>query len=348
MKTKMKILCTGGAGYIGSHTVVALVEAGYLPHILDNLSNSDIEVVKRIGQIAGTTIPFFKIDIRDKDALLDLFKKEKYDAVIHFAGLKAVGMSVLQPLEYYENNVVGTIKLLEVMKEVNCETLVFSSSATVYQPKSTSLVEDDPLGASNPYGQTKLFIETIMKDLYFSSISLKFSILRYFNPVGCHPSGIIGESPEEPNNLLPYIQLVSIGRRSHLNIFGSDWPTPDGTGIRDYIHVMDLAEGHVKALEKLSKAPSNEKVLDIYNLGCGSGISVLQMIKYFEEASGVKIPYYFTDRRPGDLASVVANPHKAECELNWKATRSIFDACKSSYKWQSSNPLGYSKVKSDI
>ncbi|KAJ1608912.1 UDP-glucose 4-epimerase [Cryptosporidium canis] len=342
-KSERKILCTGGAGYIGSHTVISLVEEGYNVHILDNLSNSDPEVVNRIEQITKVKVPFFEIDIRDKESLLNLFKKEKYDAVIHFAGLKAVGISVSQPLEYYENNVVGTIRLLEVMKEVDCKILVFSSSATVYLPKSTPLNETDPLGASNPYGQTKYIIELMMKDIYNASKGTKFSILRYFNPVGCHPSSLIGEDPEEPNNLLPYIQLVSVGRKEKLYVFGDDWPTRDGTGVRDYIHVSDLASGHVKALEKLLSLSDLDKTLDIYNLGCGNGVSVLEMVKNFEDASGKQIPYEITHRRPGDLASVIADPSKAESELGWKAEKSIFDACKSAYDWQFKNPYGYSK-----
>lgn len=342
-QNKAKILCTGGAGYIGSHTVISLLEEGYNTHILDNFSNSDPEVINRIEKITEKKVPCFKIDIRNKEELLSLFKKEQYDAVIHFAGLKAVGVSVSQPLEYYENNLVGTIRLLEVMKEVGCKILVFSSSATVYLPKSTPLVETDALGASNPYGQTKYMIEIMMKDIYNADKGVKFSILRYFNPVGSHPSSLIGEDPDEPNNLLPYIQLVSIGRKDKLFVFGGDWPTRDGTGIRDYIHVLDLANGHVKALEKLLELPKEEKKLDIYNLGCGSGVSVLEMVKYFEDASGRKIPYEIIGRRPGDLASVVADPSKAEIELNWKATRSIFDACKSAFEWQFKNPNGYSK-----
>lgn len=342
-KSEIKILCTGGAGYIGSHTVIALIEEGYSVHILDNFSNSDPEVVNRIEKITKVKVPFFEIDIRDKERMLDLFLKERYNAVIHFAGLKAVGVSVSQPLEYYENNVVGTIRLLEVMKEANCNILVFSSSATVYLPKSTPLLETDPLGASNPYGQTKFMIELMMKDIYNASKNTKFSILRYFNPVGCHPSSLIGEYPEEPNNLLPYIQLVSIGRKEKLFVFGNDWPTRDGTGVRDYIHVTDLANGHVKALEKLLNLSNTDKTLDIYNLGCGSGISVLEMVKNFENASGKQIPYEIINRRPGDLASVIADPSKAEKELGWKAKHSIFDACKSAYDWQFNNPNGYSK-----
>lgn len=342
-KGDIKILCTGGTGYIGSHTVISLIEEGYTVHILDNLSNSDPEVVNRIEKITQVKVPFFEIDIRDKEKVLNLFLKERYNAVIHFAGLKAVGVSVSQPLEYYENNVVGTIRLLEVMKEVNCKILVFSSSATVYLPKSTPLLETDPLGASNPYGQTKYMIELMMKDIYNASENTKFSILRYFNPVGCHKSSLIGEDPEEPNNLLPYIQLVSVGRKEKLYIFGNDWPTRDGTGIRDYIHVTDLANGHVKALEKLLNLGEKEKTLDIYNLGCGNGVSVLEMVKNFENASGKQIPYEIINRRPGDLASVVADPSKAEKELGWKAEKSIFDACKSAFNWQFNNPNGYSK-----
>ncbi|KAF7459289.1 UDP-glucose 4-epimerase [Cryptosporidium felis] len=342
-KKEIKILCTGGAGYIGSHTVISLIEEGYSVHILDNLSNSSPEVINRIEKITRVKVPLHIIDIRNKDEMLKLFKKEEYNAVIHFAGLKAVGVSVSQPLEYYENNVVGTIRLLEVMKEVNCKILVFSSSATVYLPKSTPLTETDPLGASNPYGQTKYVIELIMKDIYNSSENVKFSILRYFNPVGCHHSSLIGEDPDEPNNLLPYIQLVSIGKKEKLFVFGNDWPTRDGTGIRDYIHVVDLANGHVKALEKLLSSSNTSKVLDIYNLGCGAGISVLEMVGQFERASGRKIPYEIIDRRPGDLASVIADPSKAELELGWKAERTVFDACKSAFEWQRNNPNGYSK-----
>ncbi|KAK6589903.1 UDP-glucose 4-epimerase [Cryptosporidium xiaoi] len=342
-KGNIKILCTGGAGYIGSHTVVSLLEEGYCTHILDNFSNSDPEVINRIEKITGKVVPFYKIDIRDKEKVLELFKRERYDAVIHFAGLKAVGISVSKPLEYYENNVVGTIRLLEVMKETNCNILVFSSSATVYLPKTTPLIETDPLGASNPYGQTKYVIELILKDVYNASNKVKVSILRYFNPVGCHQSSLMGEDPEEPNNLLPFIQLVSIGKKDKLYVFGNDWPTKDGTGVRDYIHVLDLAEGHIKALEKLLNSQNEEKILDIYNLGCGTGVSVLEMVKHFEDASGRKIPFEVIQRRQGDLATVVANPSKAERELGWKAKRTIFEACKSAFEWQFKNPNGYSK-----
>jgi len=332
------ILCTGGAGYIGSHTVVHLLKAGYRVSILDNLSNASLKVKERLKQITGEDVPLFTTDTIDTDALLKLFKEQKFDGVIHYAALKAVGESVAMPLEYYTNNVSGTLTLLKVMREAGCKVLVFSSSATVYAPKETPLTEQDALGPSNPYGWTKFMIEQILQDLYKSDPSWKISILRYFNPVGAHPSGRIGESPSQPNNLLPYIQQVAVGRRPQLSVFGNDYNTPDGTGVRDYLHVEDLAEGHIAALTKLFQG---DPCCITHNLGTGKGVSVLEMVDSFEKASGVKIPYKIEARRAGDLATVVADPSKANKELNWTAKRTIQEACANAWKWQSTNPYGY-------
>lgn len=336
----MKILVTGGAGYIGSHTCISLHEAGFDFVVFDNLSNSSCESLKRVEKIIGKKIDFIEGDIRDRQALESVFKKYAIDSVVHFAGLKAVGESVEKPLEYYDNNINGTLVLLEVMKKYGCKKIVFSSSATVYgDPKTTPIKENFPVGATtNPYGRTKYFIEEILKDLYTSDNGFKIVILRYFNPVGAHESGTIGENPNGiPNNLMPFITQVAVKKREFLSIFGGDYDTHDGTGVRDYIHVVDLANGHVKALEKISNI---NKVLTV-NLGTGIGYSVLDVVKAFEKASGVNIPYKIVDRRAGDIAKCFANPSYAKEVLSWEATRGIEEMCEDSWRWQSQNPQGY-------
>jgi len=331
----MKILVTGGLGYIGSHTCVALLEAGHEPVALDNLSNAKPGVQHRIERITGKTMRFIEADIRDHAALTAAFASERFDAVIHFAGLKAVGESVAQPLRYYDNNVTGSINLFECMAAAGVKTLVFSSSATVYgDPATVPIREDFPLSATNPYGRSKLHIEEMLRDLHVSDPSWRISLLRYFNPVGAHESGLIGESPNGiPNNLMPYIAQVATGQRASLSVFGSDYPTPDGTGVRDYIHVTDLADGHVKALDKLAAAPA----LLTYNLGTGRGSSVLEMVRAFEKASGKAVPFQLVDRRPGDIAACYADPALAERELGWKATRGIDAMCADTWRWQSAD-----------
>jgi len=337
------ILVTGGAGYIGSHTLIELDKAGFSFVVLDNLSNSNIEAIKRVEKIIGKKIDFIKGDIRDKELLEKIFKERDIDSVIHFAGLKAVGESIKKPLEYYENNVCGTINLLEVMKKFNVKKIVFSSSATVYgEPRKVPVTEDMQTGQgiTNPYGRSKYMIEEILKDLFISDKSFKIAILRYFNPVGAHESGIIGEDPEGiPNNLMPFISQVAVGKLPKLKVFGGDYPTRDGTGVRDYIHVMDLANAHVKALEYLNKNELKEPL--IINLGTGKGYSVLEMVEAFEKASGVKIPYEIVDRRPGDIAEIYANPSKAKKLLGWIAKRGINEMCESAWNWQKNNPKGY-------
>lgn len=338
------ILCTGGAGYIGSHTVIHLLQAGYKVSVLDNLSNSSSKVMERLHEITGQEIPLHTVDLKDYNAVKQLFTQHKFDAVIHYAALKAVGESVAMPLEYYENNIGGTIQLLKAMRDTGLKVFVFSSSATVYEPSEAPLTEEAALGPSNPYGQTKFMVEQLLQDLFASdSKGWKISILRYFNPVGAHPSGRIGESPAQPNNLLPFIQQVAVGRRPHLNVFGNDWPTRDGTGVRDYLHVEDLAEGHVAALNKLLK-PDCEACCLVHNLGTGKGVSVLEMVHHFEQASGKKIPVVIQPRRPGDLACVIADASKAEKELGWTAKRTIQVGCESAWKWQSNNPYGYDEA----
>ena len=335
----MKILVTGGAGYIGSHTCVSLLEEGWDVVVVDNLSNSSKESLKRVEQITGGRIEFFQIDLLNKPALANVFRQHKIDAVIHFAGLKAVGESVEIPLQYYHNNLTGTLILLEVMKESDVKQIVFSSSATVYgDPATLPITEDFPTSATNPYGRTKLMIEEILKDLHGSDPSWDIALLRYFNPVGAHETGRIGEDPlGMPNNLIPFVAQVAIGRRSYLNVWGDDYDTPDGTGIRDFIHVVDLAEGHIKALEKLQTHPG----VVTYNLGTGKGHSVLELVAAFEKASCKKIPYKIAARRSGDIPACYADPSKAETELGWKATRSINAMCRDTWKWQCINPNGY-------
>ncbi|OCL91212.1 UDP-glucose 4-epimerase GalE [Aliarcobacter thereius] len=341
------ILITGGAGYIASHTLIELKKANFDFVVYDNFSNSSKEALKRVKKITGTKVKFIKGDIRDKKALRKVFKKYKIDSVIHFAGLKAVGESVEKPLKYYDNNVLGTIKLLEVMKEFDCKKIVFSSSATVYgNPTTCPIDESFSIGATtNPYGTSKYMIERILEDLYISDNSFKPVILRYFNPVGAHESGLIGENPNGiPNNLMPYISQVAVGKLESLSVFGNDYPTSDGTGVRDYIHVVDLANAHVKAIIYLN---SNNYLFENskLNIGTGVGYSVLDMVKAFEKASGKKISYKIVDRRAGDIASCYANPKKAKDILNWEAKLNLEDMCKTSWKWQNKNPNGFNKTK---
>jgi UDP-glucose 4-epimerase len=336
---KIKILVTGGVGYIGSHTVIKLIEAGNEVVIVDNLSNSKIESLKRVEEIVGKKIKFYEADILDKKSLNQIFVDEKIDAVIHFAGLKAVGESVEIPLHYYNNNVVGTLNLLEVMGNNNVKKLVFSSSATVYgDPHTVPITEDFPLSATNPYGRSKLMIEEILRDLYKSDNSWDIAILRYFNPVGAHESGKIGEDPNGiPNNLMPFITQVAVGKRKELSVFGNDYPTVDGSGVRDYIHVVDLAEGHLSALKKLQQNPGCVE----YNLGTGNGYSVIEMVNAFAKASGKEIPFKIVERRPGDIAACYANPEFAKNELGWEAKYGIEKMCEDSWRWQSQNPNGF-------
>lgn len=344
----MSILITGGAGYIGSHTLVELANANYDFIVYDNLSNSSAESLKRVEKIIGKSITFINGDIRDTQKLKEVFSSHTIDSVIHFAGLKAVGQSVEQPLEYYDNNVVGTLRLLEVMKEFGCKKIVFSSSATVYgDPATTPILENFPVGGTtNPYGTSKYMIERILEDLYISDNSFKIVILRYFNPVGAHKSGTIGEDPNGiPNNLMPFISQVAVGKREYLSVFGNDYDTHDSTGVRDYIHVVDLAYGHVKAIEYLD-ANENIKPL-IVNLGTGTGYSVLDVVNAFEKASGKKVPYKKCERRAGDIAKSYANPSYAKEVLGWEAKRNLEEMCEDSWRWQSNNPNGYSNIGED-
>jgi len=335
----MKVLVTGGVGYIGSHTVIQLVEDGNEVVVVDNLCNSKIEALSRVEEITNTKIKFYKIDLLDKEGLNQIFQNENIDAVIHFAGLKAVGESVEIPLHYYNNNVVGTLNLLEVMEENEVQKLVFSSSATVYgEPQKVPITEDFPLSATNPYGRSKLMIEDILRDLYKSNPKWDISILRYFNPVGAHDSGKIGEDPNGiPNNLMPFIAQVAVGKREALSVFGNDYPTVDGTGVRDYIHVVDLAGGHLKALSKLNQKPGCVE----YNLGTGNGYSVLEVVNAFEKASGKKVNYKIVERREGDIAACYADPQFAKIELGWEAKYKIEKMCEDSWRWQSQNPDGF-------
>lgn len=335
----MAVLVTGGAGYIGTHTIIELDKAGREVVVVDNLCNSKEESLKRVENIIGKKIKFYKEDVCDLDALDKIFKKEKIDSVIHFAGLKAVGESVAKPLEYYENNLISTLNLLNVMRKYNCVNLVFSSSATVYGvPKSVPISEDFELSATNPYGRTKLFIEEILRDYYKANSNINIALLRYFNPIGAHESGTIGEDPNGiPNNLMPYITQVAIGKLKHLNVFGNDYATHDGTGVRDYIHVCDLARGHVLALNKLD----TNSGLVTYNLGTGKGYSVLDMVKAFENASGKKVPYVIAPRRPGDIAECYADPTLAKQEIGFEAQYGLERMCEDSWRWQSNNPNGY-------
>ena len=336
----MSILVTGGAGYIGSHTCIELLNAGYDIVIVDNFYNSKREALNRIAELSGKSFAFYECDIRDKKGMTKVFQQEKIDAVIHFAGLKAVGESCQKPIEYYDNNIGGTLTLCEVMKENGCKKIVFSSSATVYGMNNVSpLKETMPTGGTtNPYGTTKYMIEIILADIFKSDNEWSISLLRYFNPIGAHKSGRIGEDPNGiPNNLMPFITQVAIGKRECLSVFGDDYDTHDGTGVRDYIHVVDLALGHAKALDKVLKCNG----LDIFNLGTGVGYSVLDVVKAFEKASGVKINYKIVDRRPGDVAVCYSDPSKAYNELGWKAERGLEEMCEDSWRWQSTNPNGY-------
>ena len=339
----MRILVTGGAGFIGSHTVIELIAAGHRPVIVDNLCNSSREAVRRAGEIAGAEIPFYEADIRDRVALEHVFQAAgPFDACIHFAGLKAVGESVEKPWEYYENNIGGTLVLVDVMRRHNCKNIIFSSSATVYgDPAEIPITEACPKGhCTNPYGQTKSMLEEILSDIRKAYPEWNVVLLRYFNPVGAHPSGRIGEDPRGiPNNLMPYITQVAVGKRERLSVFGNDYPTPDGTGVRDYIHVVDLAAGHVAALHAIERRCG----LAVYNLGTGRGYSVLEMVRAFENASGVRIPYVIAPRRPGDIAECWSNPAKAAAELGWKAKFNLEDMCRDAWNWQRSNPEGYQK-----
>lgn len=335
----MAILVTGGAGYIGSHTCVELLNAGYEIIVIDNLINSSIKALERVEEITGKKLTFYNVDLLDRPALENIFDKESIESVIHFAGLKAVGESVSMPLEYYYNNITGTLILCDVMRKHGVKDIVYSSSATVYgKPEAVPVKEDFPLSATNPYGRTKLIIEYLLEDLYVSDNSWNIIMLRYFNPIGAHKSGKIGEDPRNiPNNLIPYITQVAIGKLEHLGVFGDDYDTPDGTGIRDYIHVTDLATGHIKALEKLKEKPG----ILAYNLGTGKGHSVLQMVKNFEKVSGRPIKYKILPRRPGDIATCYADPTKAKLELGWEAKRDITEMCEDSWRWQEKNPNGY-------
>ncbi|MBK6652503.1 UDP-glucose 4-epimerase GalE [Zoogloea sp.] len=334
------ILVTGGAGYIGSHTCVELLGAGYDVVVIDNFCNSKPEALRRVEDIAGRKLlAFYSADVRDKRALRDLFKAHAIDAVIHFAALKAVGESVAKPLMYYDNNIAGTVALTEVMGEAGVKSLVFSSSATVYgDPASVPIREDFPTGPTNPYGRTKWMMEFVLSDLAAADPAWRVALLRYFNPVGAHASGRIGEDPNGlPNNLMPFVSQVAVGRLPQLRVFGGDYPTPDGTGVRDYIHVVDLAVGHVAAVRRLTERPG---VLTV-NLGTGRGYSVIEVVKAFEKASGRPVPYEIVARRPGDVAQCYAEPSLAEEELGWRASRGIDEMCADSWRWQSSNPQGY-------
>lgn len=342
----MKILVTGGAGYIGSHTCVELINSGYDVIIVDNLYNSSEEAVNRVELITGKKVKFYEADLTDRAAVEKIFDENQIDAVIHFAGFKAVGESVSKPIEYYYNNITGTLILTDVMRKHNVKSIVFSSSATVYgNPDTLPITEacDTGRGITNPYGQTKFMLEQILSDIYVSDNEWNVILLRYFNPIGAHESGKIGEDPNGiPNNLLPYVAQVAVGKLEKINVFGDDYDTPDGTGVRDYIHVVDLAKGHVKALDKIDEMlKEKEGGVKIYNLGTGHGTSVLEIIKAYEKAAGKSLPYVITKRRPGDIATCYADCSKAEKELGWKAELGIDRMCEDSYRWQSMNPNGY-------
>lgn len=336
----MTILVTGGAGYIASHTNVELLNEGYNVIVMDNLCNSSKESIARVEKLTGKKIKFYKTDMRDLEGLEKIFKENKIDAIIHFAGLKAVGESCVKPYEYYDNNINGTLNIIKMMKEYNVKKLVFSSSATVYgEPATVPITEDMPVGGvTNPYGRTKFMLEEIFKDICKADDSFDIALLRYFNPIGAHESGMIGESPNDiPNNLLPYVAKVAVGILEKVNVFGDDYPTPDGTGVRDYIHVVDLARGHVCAVKKLLEHPG----LVIYNLGTGNGYSVLDIIKNFEKACGKPIPYVIAERRAGDIPTCYSDSSKAEKELGWKAEYGVEKMCEDTWRWQSNNPNGY-------
>ena len=335
----MSILITGGVGYIGSHSCIELIAAGYEIVVVDNLCNSSLEALKRVEILTGVSIPFHQVDVRNEQALRKVFEKHSIDGVIHFAGLKAVGDSVENPIEYYDNNVVGTFTLTKVMREYNCKTFVFSSSATVYgDPHTVPIKEDFPLTVTNPYGRSKLMIEEFLQDVFVADNNWKIALLRYFNPVGAHKSGLIGEDPNNvPNNLMPYISQVAVGKLEKLSVFGDDYNTIDGTGVRDYIHVVDLAIGHVKALQALNRP----QVLTV-NLGTGKGYSVLEIVAAFEKCSGESIPYQIVDRREGDIATCYTDTTYAKNKLNWSAEFDLDEMCMDTWRWQSRNPNGYS------
>ena len=336
----MNILVTGGAGYIGSHTLIELYKAGHTAVVVDNLSNSNPESLRRVAQITGRETPFFKVDIRDRAGLDRVFAQYKFDACIHFAGLKAVGESVSKPVEYYDNNINGTLVLVQALRDNGCKNLIFSSSATVYgNPAIIPITEECPKGVcTNPYGWTKSMLEQILTDVQTADPEWNVVLLRYFNPIGAHESGLIGENPNGiPNNLMPYVTQVAVGKRPELGVFGNDYDTPDGTGVRDYIHVVDLAAGHVKALDAIGRKCG----LGLYNLGTGHGYSVLDVVNAFEKVNGVKVPYSIKPRRPGDIASCYSDPSKAERELGWKARFGIEEMCRDSWNWQKNNPNGY-------
>jgi UDP-glucose 4-epimerase len=335
----VKVLLTGGAGYIGSHTAVECLEAGNEVVVFDNLSNSSVKSLDRVAKITGRQAAFVEGDIRDRAALRRLFEHHAIDAVVHFAGLKAVGESVEKPLLYYDNNIGGSVALFEVMAEAGVKAVVFSSSATVYgDPASVPITEEFSLSATNPYGRSKLVIEEILRDVAHADEGWTVALLRYFNPVGAHASGLIGEDPRGiPNNLMPYIAQVAVGRRPHLNVFGGDYPTPDGTGVRDYIHVVDLARGHLAALNRMQAL----KGVHTWNLGTGRGVSVLEMVRAFEAASGRPVPYHIVARRPGDVAQCWADPSRAAHDLGWRAIHDLARMCEDTWRWQSGNPEGY-------
>ena len=336
----MAVLVTGGAGYIGSHTCVELLESGYDVVVMDNLYNSNEKALERVEQITGKKVAFYNVDMLDKEAMNEIFEKESIDSVIHFAGYKAVGESVRKPLEYYHNNITGTVLLCDVMKNHGVKNIIFSSSATVYgDPAFIPITEECPKGQiTNPYGQTKGMLEQILTDLHVSDPEWNVVLLRYFNPIGAHKSGIIGEDPKGiPNNLVPYIAQVAVGKLQALSVFGNDYNTPDGTGVRDYIHVVDLAKGHVKAMKKFEDTPQ----VRIYNLGTGNGYSVLQVLHAFEKACGKELPHVIKERRPGDIATCYADPAKAREELGWEAQYGIDEMCEDTWRWQSTNPNGY-------
>lgn len=335
----MNVLVTGGMGYIGSHTCLQMIAAGMTPVIVDNLYNSKRSVLERIEKVSGQTPTFIEGDIRDKALMKQVLVEHNIDAVIHFAGLKAVGESVEKPLEYYDNNVNGTLVLVDAMREAGVKTLVFSSSATVYgDPASVPITEDFPTSATNPYGRSKLMVEECLTDFQNANPDWSITLLRYFNPVGSHPSGELGEDPQGiPNNLMPFVSQVAVGRREFLSVFGDDYPTKDGTGVRDYIHVMDLSDGHVAALEKVGQTSG----LHVYNLGTGNGYSVLEMVHAFEKASGKPVPYQIAPRRAGDIAECWADPSKAQRELGWSATRTLDEMTQDTWRWQSNNPNGF-------
>lgn len=335
----MSILVTGGAGYIGSHTCVELLEAGYELVVVDNLCNSSEEALRRVHRITGKELKFYEIDLLDRDKLLHVFEQENIESVIHFAGLKAVGESVYKPLEYYQNNITGTLVLLDVMRSFGIKNIIFSSSATVYgNPETVPIKENFPLSVTNPYGRTKLMLEEIFRDLYTADPTWNIILLRYFNPIGAHHSGLIGEDPKGiPNNLVPYITQTACGKLEAVGVFGTDYPTPDGSGVRDYIHVVDLALGHVKALEKIEEKTG----IRVYNLGTGTGYSVLEMLHTFSEVCGRDIPYVLMERRHGDIATCYADASLAKIELQWSAKKVLKDMCEDSWKWQKNNPNGY-------